>query len=125
MCPPTISWPDPSDPPFTNAVAHVQTPLGPARLLQTLHDIEAEFGRIREKQNAPRTLDLDLLDYDGRIETGPPELPHPRLAQRAFVLLPLQDVATGWRHPVSGLAVSELVAAIPASDRAGVRVLEG
>jgi 2-amino-4-hydroxy-6-hydroxymethyldihydropteridine diphosphokinase len=94
-------------------------------LLKALHDIEAEFGRIREKQNAPRTLDLDLLDYDGRIEAGPPELPHPRLIERAFVLLPLRDVAPDWRHPATGLPVSHLITAIPAADRAAVRALEG
>lgn len=119
------AWPDPADPAFINAVARVQTPLGPAGLLETLHEIESEFGRIREVRNAPRTLDLDLLDYDGRVEAGPPVLPHPRLAERAFVLLPLGDVAANWRHPVSRRSVAELVAAIPAAEREAVHVVEG
>src|SRR6185436_3477702 len=69
----SAAWPDPSDPPFVNAVARVTTALGPAELLRALHDVEAEYGRVRSSPNAPRTLDLDLIDYDGRIEDGPPQ----------------------------------------------------
>jgi 2-amino-4-hydroxy-6-hydroxymethyldihydropteridine diphosphokinase len=119
----TPAWPDPADPPFVNAVAQARTTLAPAALLTVLHRIETLFGRVREARNAPRSLDLDLLDYDGRIETGPPVLPHPRLAERAFVLLPLFDVAPQWRHPVSGRSAAELVAAIPATERAAIRAL--
>jgi 2-amino-4-hydroxy-6-hydroxymethyldihydropteridine diphosphokinase len=104
------AWPDPSDPPYVNAVARVDTRLPPARLLRVLQDIQREFGRVRGERNAPRTLDLDILDYDGRIEQGDPELPHPRMAERAFVLVPLRDVAPEWRHPISGRSVSDLIA---------------
>jgi 2-amino-4-hydroxy-6-hydroxymethyldihydropteridine diphosphokinase len=110
----SAAWPDPSDPPFANAVARVTTDLEPAELLRALHEVEAEFGRVRGSKNAPRTLDLDLIDYDGRIEEGPPQLPHPRMEVRAFVLVPLRDVAPGWRHPLSGKTVSELIAAASA-----------
>lgn len=112
----SAAWPDPADPPFINAVASVRTDLPPVAVLKVLHEVEARFGRKRKKLNAPRTLDLDLLDYDGRVEAGPPELPHPRMADRPFVLLPLRDVAPGWRHPVSGRTVCELIAALPKSD---------
>ena len=105
----TPAWPDPGDPPFVNAVAAVQTSLPPERLMTLLHEIEDAFGRTRGAKNAPRTLDLDLIDYDGRIEAGPPILPHPRMAERAFVLVPLAEIAPGWRHPASGLSVEELV----------------
>lgn len=112
----TPAWPDPSDPPYVNAVALVQTPLGPAGLLAALHAIEAEFGRERSVANAPRTLDLDLIDYDGRVEEGPPVLPHPRVSERVFVLKPLADVAPRWVHPVSHKSVSALLAALPQAD---------
>jgi 2-amino-4-hydroxy-6-hydroxymethyldihydropteridine diphosphokinase len=118
------AWPDPSDPMFINAVALVATALPPLKLLEALHGIEKDFGRIRGKRNAPRTLDLDLLDYDGRIEAGPPVLPHPRIAERAFVLVPLKDVAPDWCHPGTGESVDSLLAAIPTRERAAIRALE-
>jgi len=114
------AWPDPSDPPFTNAVALVRTTLDPAALLAVLHAVEAEFGRVRSRPNAPRTLDLDLIDYDGRVEEGPPILPHPRAKDRAFVLKPLADVAPDWIHPATRQSVATLLAALPPSDVAAV-----
>ena len=112
----SAAWPDPSDPEFVNAVALVATAMEPAELVSALHRIEARFGRRRGMRNAPRTLDLDLVDYDGRVEGGPPVLPHPRMVARAFVLAPLKDIAPGWRHPVSGRSVEELLAALPKGE---------
>jgi 2-amino-4-hydroxy-6-hydroxymethyldihydropteridine diphosphokinase len=109
----TEAWPDPSDPPYVNAVARVCTDLPPKELLALLHEVEEQFGRRRGAKNAPRTLDLDLIDYDGRVEHGDPELPHPRAAERAFVLLPLSDIAPVWKHPVNGRLVSELIGDLP------------
>lgn len=114
------AWPDPADPPFVNAVAEVDTELSPAALLQRLHEIEKAFGRERNARNAPRTLDLDILDYHGRIEHGAPELPHPRMAERAFVLIPLAEISPAWRHPVSGCAIGALLAKLPPREKAGV-----
>jgi 2-amino-4-hydroxy-6-hydroxymethyldihydropteridine diphosphokinase len=107
----TAAWPDPSDPPFANAVAMVQTPLEPFALLELLHAIETAFGRVRSRPNAPRTLDLDLLAHGGTIADGPRlELPHPRMATRRFVLEPLAQIAPHWRHPVTGLTAEQMLA---------------
>ncbi len=108
----------PSDQPwYVNAVAAVATPIGPAELLALLHWIEERFGRVRRARDEARVLDLDLLDYDGQIRTAaPPLLPHPRLAARAFVLLPLRDIVPDWRHPVTGQGVDALIAALPAAQ---------
>jgi 2-amino-4-hydroxy-6-hydroxymethyldihydropteridine diphosphokinase len=116
----TPAWPDPADPPFVNAIASVKTRLEPLKFLETLHATERAFGRVRSTPNAPRTLDLDLLDYDGLIQQGPPELPHPRMTSRAFVLVPLRDIAPDWRDPVSGESLSELLAKLPPVDRMAV-----
>lgn len=99
---------------FVNGVARVETDLEPVALLALLHAVEAGFGRERGEANAARVLDLDLLDCDGLIQgEAPPILPHPRLHERAFVLLPLRDVAPAWRHPVSGLSVDDLIVRLP------------
>ncbi len=110
------AWPDPSDPPFVNAVAVLSTELSPHDLLNLLHAIETSFGRRRSDdvnlKNAPRTLDLDLIDYNGLVQPGPPALPHPRMAGRSFVLVPLQELAPKWRHPASGKTISDLIVAL-------------
>lgn len=118
----------PSDQPwFVNGVAAVETAQDPAALLATLHQVEAAFGRMRGAPNAARTLDLDLLAYGDRVETPPPGapgpiLPHPRLTERAFVLLPLAEVAPAWYHPATGRPVSELIRAL--ADAQTTRPLE-
>ncbi len=98
---------------YVNGVARLATDLPAPALLDRLHRLEARFGRVRSVVNAARPIDLDLLDVDGRIEAGWPILPHPRLHERLFVLRPLADLAPGWRHPVSGLTVEALLAALP------------
>jgi 2-amino-4-hydroxy-6-hydroxymethyldihydropteridine diphosphokinase len=104
---------------FVNAVAAVATPLEPAALLDRLLALETRFGRVRGTPNADRTLDLDLLDYDGRqLETEILVLPHPRLHLRRFVLAPLCELAPDWRHPVLGLTAAALLARLPAGQRA-------
>ncbi len=113
----TQAWPDPGDPPFVNAVASIETTLSPPALLDALNTVECSFGRTRGASNAPRTLDLDLLDYNGLVQSGPPLLPHPRLHRRSFVLIPLADVAPEWRHPVSQRTIGELIAALPQSEQ--------
>ncbi|MGH6879340.1 2-amino-4-hydroxy-6-hydroxymethyldihydropteridine diphosphokinase [Hypericibacter sp.] len=110
---------------YVNGVASIATTLEPAALLALLHGVEAEFGRIRGARNEARLLDLDLLAYGDRRRDGPepPLLPHPRLADRAFVLLPLTEVAPDWHHPVSGESVRQLIARLPEGQR--IRRVEG
>ena len=113
--------PPSAQPDYVNGVVVVETALSPASLLAELHTIEAAFGRVRGEPNAARTLDLDLIAYDGRVSQGgrgEPVLPHPRLSERAFVLLPLREVAPAWRHPASGRTLAELIAALPAEAAA-------
>jgi 2-amino-4-hydroxy-6-hydroxymethyldihydropteridine diphosphokinase len=102
---------------FVNGVAVVETSLPPGDLLALLHETERRCGRERREVNAARVLDLDLIAYGDLVRTeAPPLLPHPRLHERAFVLLPLADVAPDWRHPVDGRAVPEMIPALPAEQ---------
>ncbi|HEV2301829.1 MAG TPA: 2-amino-4-hydroxy-6-hydroxymethyldihydropteridine diphosphokinase [Stellaceae bacterium] len=111
--------PPSAQPWFANAVAVVETALDPLALLDALLALEKGFGRVRGQRNAPRPLDLDLLDYEGRlVDTARLALPHPRLHERRFVLAPLAEVAPGWRHPRLGLGLRELLARLPAEPRA-------
>lgn len=107
------AWPDPSDPPFSNAVGEVAWHGSPEALLEVLLHIEMDFGRLRTARNAPRSLDLDLIDFDGLCQnTDQLTLPHPRLHQRLFVLEPLAEIAPDWRHPATAQTVSDLIAAL-------------
>jgi 2-amino-4-hydroxy-6-hydroxymethyldihydropteridine diphosphokinase len=104
-----------------NIVAEVATGLSADDLLLNLHAIEDLFGRVRTVPNAPRLIDLDLLDYRGEIAApadGKATLPHPRMADRAFVLRPLFDLAPEWRHPTSGVPIKDLLAALPPEQEA-------
>lgn len=116
-----------AQPDFVNAVASISTALNPSELLKQLHRIEAAFGRVRGQRWAERTLDLDLIDYNGLVlpETGGkgPILPHPRMAERAFVLGPLVDIAPSWRHPILGTSAKELFEAVAIEDRQGLKQL--
>ena len=96
-------------PPFVNGVALLSGNADPHELLATLHQIETVANRIRTVPNAARTLDLDLIGMDGLVLDGPLILPHPRAADRAFVLAPLCDVAREWRHPVLNRTAGDLL----------------
>lgn len=104
---------------FVNGVIEIGSDLVPEAVLEGLQRVETAFGRVRSVPNAPRTLDLDLLDYAGVVRTGniAPILPHPRLLERAFVLIPLRDIAPDWSHPVSGAGLAELIAALPPGQK--------
>lgn len=105
----------PSDQPwYVNGVAVLAASLPAPALLDELLAVEARFGRVRGEPNAPRTLDLDLLDYDSQLcHTQRLTLPHPRLHHRRFVLEPLCEVAPAWRHPRLGLSATQLLEALP------------
>ena len=111
------AWPDARRPRYVNAAARLQTDMGPEELLTALHDLEASWGRTRTARWADRTLDLDLLDYCGMVRAAQDDsalaLPHPRLHTRAFVLLPLREIAPEWRHPATGRSITALIDALP------------
>ena len=111
-------WPESEaarQPWYVNGVVAVETTLDPEALLAAMHRVEAAMGRVRgpDTVNAARPIDLDLIDYDGRVRDAAPVLPHPRLAARAFVLRPLSEVAPEWVHPVTRTPLSTLLGRLP------------
>jgi 2-amino-4-hydroxy-6-hydroxymethyldihydropteridine diphosphokinase len=116
----TEPWGYADQPAFLNMVVRAETDLSPLELLEHLKHLEQVLGRTPSFRNGPRLIDLDILFYDDLvIETPPLVIPHPRLHERAFVLVPLADVAPGLVHPLLGRSVSQLVETV---DRRGVSV---
>jgi 2-amino-4-hydroxy-6-hydroxymethyldihydropteridine diphosphokinase len=110
----TSPIPASDQPSYVNGVARLEGTADPAWMLRRLQAIEHAAGRVRGEPNAPRTLDLDIVAIDDLLRDSPdPVLPHPRAHERAFVMVPLADVAPGWLHPRLGRTVEQLIATLP------------
>ena len=117
----TAPVPASDQPWYLNAVALATTSGNAAMTLAALHRIESRFGRVREVRNEARALDLDLLDFGGQRNQNPSlMLPHPRMHERAFVLVPLRELCPNWCHPVSGIWIDDLIAQL--SPRQKIRL---
>lgn len=102
---------------FLNAVCRVQTDIGPLQLLSLVKGIEASMGRVPNFSDGPRLIDIDIILYGDMVMMDPElSIPHPRMAQRAFVLIPLAEIAPGLVHPFSGESVEEMVANVDGID---------
>ncbi|MBL4806502.1 MAG: 2-amino-4-hydroxy-6-hydroxymethyldihydropteridine diphosphokinase [Rhodobacteraceae bacterium] len=138
------AFPAGAGPDFVNAVVLAETAHSAFDVLAALHRIEARLGRVRLQRWAARTCDLDLLDVDGlvvpdmatykgwqelpldqQIQRAPDQLilPHPRIQDRAFVLVPLREIAPDWRHPVLNLTPAQMIAKLPQADIDNVRMI--
>lgn len=107
-----------SQPWFINGVAELDSQIGPNSLLSRLHSIEDRFGRARSIRNAPRLIDLDLLVFNDLVlQTNlGPIVPHPRMQERAFVLMPLQELVPDWIDPRSGRSLQNLIDELPSNQ---------
>ena len=106
----------PPQPDYLNGCAILETYLVPDELLETLLNIEQQWGRVHRERWGPRTLDLDLLLYgDLILKTDTLQIPHPRMAQRGFVLVPLAEIAPNWVYPVNKKAIIQLLDGVDCS----------
>lgn len=139
----TPAFPAGAGPDFINAAALCKTTLGAQEILGHLHDIEARLGRVRVNRWEQRSIDLDLLFYGQHVLPNESEakawismplsqqlkqvpkemiLPHPRLHERAFVLVPLADIAPNWQHPILGQTVQQMLEKLPTDEKAAISV---
>ena len=110
----TSPVPRSEQPLFINAVFSATCNVDPHKLLLYLNEIETKIGRIRAERNAPRVIDMDILDFNSmHIETEKLVLPHPRMHQRAFVLIPLQEIRNDYIHPVTKEPILNLIRQLP------------
>ena len=117
----TLSWPNIKNPKFLNVVLKIETNLRPLSLLDLCKKIEKSLGRKKSKKNSPRVCDIDILDYDKRNENNGINLPHPRLHQRNFVLIPLFEISKKWTHPKSKDHIKTLILKLSKKDITSIK----
>ena len=118
------SWPNRSNPKFINIIIKIKTTLSPLDLLKICNLIEIDLGRKRSKKNAPRTCDIDIIDYDQKvinIESKNLILPHSEMNIRNFVLLPLFEIDLSWKHPKSKISIVELINSLPIKNLRSIK----
>ncbi|WP_434289371.1 2-amino-4-hydroxy-6-hydroxymethyldihydropteridine diphosphokinase [Celeribacter sp. SCSIO 80788] len=142
----TPCFPKGAGPDYINFAAEIETSLAPEALLARLHEVEHSFGRVRKIRWAGRPIDLDLMAVEGEVlpdiasvnswitlplaeqSVRAPDqliLPHPRIQDRAFMLIPFADLAPDWRHPILGQTVAEMLASRPEAEKSEVKPLAG
>ena len=112
----TSSWPNPSKPKFLNIVISIKTNFSPTKLLEIFKKIEYQLGRRKNKKNAPRQCDIDILAYKNKILKGNISIPHERMHKRNFVLFPLYELNKNWIHPKFKINIKKLIFSLPIKD---------
>ena len=117
----SFSWPNPRYPKFLNIVIEISTYLKSSELLKICKEIETKLGRIKSSKNSPRICDIDILDYNSIKSVDELILPHPRMQNRNFVLLPLFEINKDWRHPITKLHIKRLILALSNRDITSIK----
>ena len=118
------SWPNKLNPKFINIVIEIKTNIAPLKLIEICSSIEKKLGRERSVKNAPRTCDIDIIDYKQKtinLDSGNLILPHPRMSKRNFVLLPLFEINRAWKHPISKKNIVNLINSLPIKDLRSIK----
>lgn len=106
----TAAWGKEDQSAFLNQALEIETTHNPWELMDKILEIEHEIGRIRSEKWAPRKIDIDILAFgNSRIQTEKVSLPHPAIPDRKFVLIPLQEIAPNWNHPISKKSIKQLL----------------
>ncbi len=124
----TFAIPNKSDPKFVNSVISVKTRFSPEELIKYILKVEEKFDRKREQINAPRTCDIDIVDFNSEIinifnKNISLEIPHPRLEQRSFVLYPIREIDKNWESPLSGKKIDQLIENLDAETKKNITII--
>jgi 2-amino-4-hydroxy-6-hydroxymethyldihydropteridine diphosphokinase len=124
----TFAIPNKSDPKFVNSVISVETRFSPEELIKYILKVEKKFDRKREQINAPRTCDIDIVDFNSKIinifnKNISLEIPHPRLEQRSFVLYPIREIDKNWKSPLSGKKIDQLIENLDAETKKNITII--
>ena len=112
----TLSWPDPKKPKFFNVIIQSDTKFSPKKLLDIFKSIEKKLGRIKKLKNSPRECDIDIISYGKKILKGNISIPHQRMHQRNFVLIPMYELTKNWIHPKLKTSIKNLIFSLPIKD---------
>ena len=119
----TLSWPNPKNPKFYNLVLKVSSDLKMLELLKICKQIETSLGRKKAPKNSPRTCDIDIIDYNQKISANGINVPHPRMHQRNFVLIPLFEIEKTWKYPNSKRYIKNLIFSLSNSDIRSIKLV--
>jgi len=124
----TFAIPNKSDPKFVNSVISVETRFSPEELIKYILKVEEKFDRKREQINAPRTCDIDIVDFNSEIinifnKNISLEIPHPRLEQRSFVLYPIREIDKNWKSPLSGKYIDQLIENLDVETKKNITII--
>ena len=124
----TFAIPNKSDPKFVNSVISIETRFSPEELIKYILKVEEKFDRKREQINAPRTCDIDIVDFNSEIinifnKNISLEIPHPRLEQRSFVLYPIREIDKNWKSPLSGKKIDQLIENLDAETKKNITII--
>ena len=124
----TFAIPNKSDPKFVNSVISVESRFSPEELIKYILKVEEKFDRKREQINAPRTCDIDIVDFNGEVinilnKNISLEIPHPRLEKRSFVLYPIREIDKNWKSPLSGKYIDQLIENLDTETKKNITII--
>ena len=124
----SVAIPNKSDPKFINSVISIETKFSPEELIKYILSVEEKFDRKRAQVNAPRTCDIDIIDFNGEVinilnKNISLEIPHPRLEKRSFVLYPIREIDKNWKSPLSGKYIDQLIEDLDTETKKNITII--
>jgi 2-amino-4-hydroxy-6-hydroxymethyldihydropteridine diphosphokinase len=124
----SVAIPNKSDPKFINSVISIETKFSPEELIKYILSVEEKFDRKRAQVNAPRTCDIDIIDFNGEVinilnKNISLKIPHPRLEKRSFVLYPIREIDKNWKSPLSGKYIDQLIENLDVETKKNITII--